>query len=167
MWYRVKQYWWLWTARELSAEQLATIEQALSPAEWQLFQQFSKSDKQHSYRVFDLLHQAGHTNPDLLTAALLHDIGKTRLRITWIDRVISTLGSLLVSKRAQQWGLVPPPYGWRKPFVIKAKHPAWGAEMAQQINSRPTAIALIAHHQDKNSHDDRLLELLQWADDQC
>jgi len=67
------------------------------------------------------------------------------------------------------------PHGWRRPFVVKAQHAAWGAEMAANAGSDPLTVWLIEHHQDvlaplKASEEvgteaERLLRQLQWADD--
>ena len=48
----------------------------------------------------------------------------------------------------------------RRPFIARARHPQWGAEMAA-AGSRPAVIDLIRRHQDKHdsvdNENDRLL----------
>ncbi|MCP5099393.1 MAG: hypothetical protein GY943_27885, partial [Chloroflexi bacterium] len=60
--------------------------------------------------------------------------------------------------------------GWKRPFVVRQKHAAWGAEMAEKVGSSATVVALIRRHQDNltiiNNEEDKLLTQLQWADDQ-
>ena len=141
----------------------------LSPTEQQLFRRFSPSDQWHSYRVAALLQAAGQTHSDLLAAALLHDIGKTRIPISVIDRSLIVLAQWLFPQRIAQWG-AGEPVGWKRPFVVKMQHPEWGAQMVTEAGSRQLAVSLIRRHQDKlievNNEEDCLLQLLQWADDQ-
>lgn len=159
----------LWV-RPLPATALSEIQAQLTPAEWALFQTFPPSDQRHSYRVMAELRQAGHTHPDLLTAALLHDIGKTRLNLQVWERVWIVLAKRLLPPSVQQaWG-AGAARGLKRGLVVRAQHPAWGAEMVAAAGGRPLAVELIRRHQDKGtavvSEADKLLQLLQWADDQ-
>lgn len=174
-WARIKyRLWQLWqnvTARPLSDAARQHIATVLSPVEQQLFYQFSRSDQGHSYRVMQLLQAQGHQEPSLLAAALLHDIGKTRVSLYWWDRMFIVLAVLAGSERYQRWGQGEP-RGWRKGIVVRIHHPDWGAEMTQAIGSEPLTVALIRRHQEKLPSDaaatleNHLLRLLQWADDQ-
>jgi putative nucleotidyltransferase with HDIG domain len=104
-----------------------------------------------------------------LAAALLHDIGKTRYPLSVWDRILIVVGGALFPGRASAWGNGSLD-GWRRPFVVRAHHPAWGAEMAAAAGSRGRVVELIRRHQDElvqeREDDDRLLARLQWADDQ-
>lgn len=128
-----------------------------------------------------VLTHAGHNEPALLTAALLHDIGKTRHPLPIVERVLVVLGNKFLPGRAASWG-IGEPAGWRRAFVIKAQHAQWGAEMAAQAGSNPQVVELIRRHQDlltlqevrvpagvpvaaSKEDNDQLLRLLQWADD--
>lgn len=180
--YRIWQLRQLLAAEALSAETTQAIQAILSPAEWQLFLRLRPSDQWHSYRVLTLLQQAGQTQPGLLTAALLHDVGKTCVRLSVADRCLIVLATKLWPKRARRWGNALPmtpdpawltsrPFGWRTPFVVKAQHPAWSAALAAEAGSAPDAVALIRQHQveeidSAESHLLPLLRRLQWADDQ-
>ena len=42
----------------------------------------SVSDQRHSLNVMRTLRRQGHTEPDLLAAALLHDVGKSAAWLT-------------------------------------------------------------------------------------
>jgi len=75
--YRLTQFWQLITAEPLTAAAIEEITAVITPAEFDLYQRYSLTDQQHTYQVLSLLRQAGHTQPALLTAALLHDVGKT------------------------------------------------------------------------------------------
>lgn len=170
MWYRLGQFWRLWRARPLSETARAEIGTVLSGPECELFSRFSWSDQQHSYRTFRILQSAGYTQPDLLAAALLHDIGKTRVHLSVWDRSLIVLGERIWPAKMAIWGQGNV-QGWQRPFVVKQQHPAWGAELARSVGSRPLTVELIRRHQEALpetavTEADRLLTLLQWADDQ-
>lgn len=167
--YRLRQLFNNLTAGPLHEDARAEIGAVLSPAEVALFGRFTHADQWHSYRVLRTLRDAGYNHPDLLAAALLHDIGKTRCPLSAWDRTVIVVGEALFPGRADEWGRGQPA-SWRRPFVARTCHPAWGAEMAIQAGSRPAVVDLILRHQDQlagtESENDRLLAYLQWADDQ-
>lgn len=142
----------------------------LTPAEQALFQSYSYSDKWHTYRVLRTLKEAGCTQPELLTAALLHDVGKAGTQLSAWDRSLVVLMTKVAPRRADAWGQGEAS-GWRRPFVVKGQHAAWGAELARAAGSRPLVVELIRRHQEPlppaaEGEVERLLCLLQWADDQ-
>lgn len=169
-WYRLRQFWQNVTAQPLTAVAQSEVSAQLTPAEMTLFQQFSNSDQWHSYRVMKTLQAANHIHPDLLTAALLHDVGKTCAPLSVWERSWVVLGQVIWPKKTAVWGQ-DAPLGWKRPFVVKAQHPAWGADMAAAAGSSELAIGLIRRHQDHLpetavSETDHLLRQLQWADNQ-
>ncbi|MEM7334801.1 MAG: HD domain-containing protein [Chloroflexota bacterium] len=153
----------------LSDVAVREIKAQLSEKESRLYFRYSLSDQDHAYKVYKMLREAGHAHPHLLTAALLHDIGKSRYTITVWDRVWPVLVKKIFPSLYHQWGEAEAT-SWKRPFVIIKKHPDWGAEMATSVGSHPTVISLICRHQDKlnqiETEEDQLLSLLQWADDQ-
>jgi hypothetical protein len=168
--YRLQQFWLIVTARPLPEAAQREISTVLSQAEAQLFRTLSLSDQWHSYRVWQTLRAAGHHQPDLAVAALLHDLGKTRLKLTLLDRTLIVLAEALWPQRAAVWG-EGDANSWRRPFVVKKYHPQWSAALVEQAGSRPLAQELIRRHQDAvpaTAMDETavLLRLLQWADDQ-
>jgi hypothetical protein len=179
--YRVWQLWQNVRAEPLPDDRVAEVTAVLSAAEAALFFQFSTADQWHSVRVLQTLRAAGYAEPALCKAALLHDVGKTRLPLSLWDRVWIVL--------AGRWlaGRVPPlddgveVARWQRPFVVKAYHAAWGADMAAQAGSDGQTVALIRHHQDSapfkaapfkatsvgvGEAEESWLAALQWADDQ-
>jgi len=169
--YRLQQFWQIVTAEPLSAEAWTAVTGLLpAPEQQQLFRQLALSDQWHSVRVMETLQAAGHTDPDLLTAALLHDVGKTKLRLTLWDRTLIVLLSFLLPRKVAEWGQGNG-QDWRRPFVVKARHPEWSAEMAAAVGCSPLSVSLMRRHQDTLpaaavTPEDQLLRVLQWADDQ-
>lgn len=168
--YRLRQFWGRLLPRELTDENLAEIQAHLKQDEVDIFNLYSPSEKQHGYQVLKTLKLAGYEQPDLLAAALLHDIGKTRFPLSIWERAIVVIGGKLIPRKATHWGRGEP-RGWKRPFVVKAKHPAWGGEMMQVVGSSPLTISLIRRHQEllpetEVSEEEKLLKFLQWADNQ-
>ena len=60
----------------LSAREQAEVAARLSPAAQELFASMSPADQRHSLRVYQGLQARGWSDRDMLTAALLHDVGK-------------------------------------------------------------------------------------------
>jgi putative nucleotidyltransferase with HDIG domain len=167
--YRLRQLHKNLTAGPLTTAARDEIAAVLTQPEWELFQRFSYPDQWHSYHVLRALADAGYNHPDLLAAALLHDIGKTRYPLSVGDRIAIVVGRAIFPRRAATWGDGSLD-GWKRPFVVHARHPAWGAEMAADSGSRARVVELIRRHQAQleiqQSENDNLLACLQWADDQ-
>jgi len=89
----------------------------------------------------------GEEQPDLLAAALLHDVGKSDHPLHIWERVVIVLGKAFFPGQVRRWGQGEPT-GWRRPFVVAEQHPAWGADMAAEAGASPTTATLIRHHQD-------------------
>ncbi|MCB0034388.1 MAG: hypothetical protein KDE51_10230 [Anaerolineales bacterium] len=170
--YRAGQFWRLLTARPLTAVAQKDVQAQLNLEEYLLFQRYSVGDQWHGYRVMCMLREAGHSDGDLLTAALLHDIGKTRVRFTAVERSIVSVISKVRPQMVKRWEQLElhQVKWWQRPFLVNAQQPAWSAEMALAAGSTPRAVLLMKRHQDKLNdivtEEDQLLFYLQWADDQ-
>lgn len=167
--YRVTQFWWNITAEPLPEPLQQDINNFLSTAESELFCRFQESDQWHAYRVYNTLREAGQSQLDLLAAALLHDVGKTRVNLSVWDRILIVVTDFLMPAKAKSWGQGEV-RSWKRPFVVRLQHAQWGAEMAQSAGSSTLTIELIRRHQDPLPEDpqsaaDEMLRLLQWADD--
>ncbi len=170
--YRLQQFWQNINAVPLTPEAYATVSATLTPTELNLFSRYTNSDQWHAYRVMRTLRSAGYHEPDLLTAALLHDIGKSCVSLTVIDRSIAVLAAKLFPQKASQWGQGDG-QGWQRPFTVRALHPQWGADMAFEADCNTRIVTLIRRHQEPlpqagsgDTVEDKLLRLLQWADNQ-
>jgi urease accessory protein UreF len=166
--YRVRQFWQALWAKPRT-EQIEQARQLLNPAQFELFQQLQLSEQTHALDVCSQLRAQGETDPDLLAAALLHDVGKVRYPLRVWDRMAIVLANKFLSKLAEQWGQAEPG-GWKRPFVVAAQHPTWGADLAAERDVSPKAAALIRHHQDKtveglSQEEKRLITILQTVDD--
>lgn len=143
--------------------------QVLSPALYALYRRMGRSERQHSLRVLHELQTVGHDDPDLLVAALLHDVGKTRARFGVPAKTLVVLVKAIAPRYYWRWGSGSA-RGWRRPFAVSVQHPAWGAEMVAEAGGSPRAVELIARHQEMldgppQTEMDHLLVALQAVDD--
>ena len=138
--------------------------EALGPLrepERQLFEAMTRRDQQHCLEVYRRLRAQGHDDHDLLTAALLHDIGKGRVAL-WhrVAYVLLEAGApgLLARLAAPGEGR-----GWRQALYRCRHHPKLGAELARRAGSSASVAALIGA--EEVATDGGLLAALQAADD--
>ena len=147
----------------------------LTPEAQVLFRRQAIQDQRHALVVYHALRQAGHTNPQLLAAALLHDVGKAAARLpAWQRAVIVLLehfAPCLLARLSQgepRGCALSLPKGWSRPFVVHARHPEVGSRWAQKAGCTPLTVALIRRHQDgltgRQTEEDQLLAALQAAD---
>lgn len=141
----------------------------LSPELYALYRRMRRSERQHSLRVLHDLQAAGHDDPDLWVAALLHDVGKSRAPFGVAAKTLVVLARAVAPERVRRWG-DGSPRGWRGPFAVSVQHPAWGAEMVAEAGGSARAVELIARHQETldgppQTETDRLLLALQAVDE--
>ena len=145
----------------------------LSPELMTLFRRMQRNDQVHSLNVLRSVLAQGPTPPDLATAALLHDAGKSRYPVMVWQRTLATLFWALAPalfRRLSQRSSDDSISYWRRGFVVYIQHPAWSAEMAAPLGASEAALWLMAHHQeDAAPYIDHplypLLVRLQSADD--
>jgi hypothetical protein len=167
--YRSRQFWKALPGprKRIPGEALLPF---LTPAQLGLFQRMQPSEQAHAFQIFKHLETSGQTNPDLLAAALLHDVGKILHPLSIYDRVIIVLVTRFFPGTARRWA-EGTPRGLRMPFVVAAQHAGWGADLASQAGASSRSVELIRRHQDvrlpnPGSDTQRLLAALQAADDE-
>jgi putative nucleotidyltransferase with HDIG domain len=169
--YRVNQFWATLVPAQLISEDLETVQSILTDAQMALFKQLQPSEQAHSLAVLETLLEQGETHPDLLTAALLHDVGKILHPLSPWERTIIVITKLVFPGQLTRWGSVEPKR-WKRPFVIAQQHPQWGASLARKAETSPLAVDLIREHQNNSLVDIaddmtiKLLLALQVADNQ-
>jgi putative nucleotidyltransferase with HDIG domain len=137
----------------------------LSPSQVILFRRMQRSEQFHAFRMLEQLKASGQTDPDLLAAALLHDVGKALYPLSIIERAIIVLGNHFFLQKVTTWS-EEGPNRLRRPFFIAAHHPEWGAELAKQAGASLRTVELIRRHQEKSSIKDPLLAALQAVDNE-
>jgi hypothetical protein len=132
-----------------------------------LFWGMPRYDRQHAYKVLHTLQGEGHSDPDLLAAALLHDVGKTaqpsaasRLAHRVAVVVLQAIQPHLLEQIGQDR-----PGSWRRPFYTQRYHAIISADLARGANCSARTVELIRHHEDPSAAvDDPDLAALQAAD---
>jgi hypothetical protein len=169
--YRVRQFLWHLRRAPLSPAELEEVRQVLPPGLEACFGRLSPGEQAHGLRVLRTVSAGAHpyaAQPELLQAALLHDLGKTVAPLNVFERTWAVLARWLLPAAAARWGRGPA-RGWRRAFVAAACHPGWGAELAAQAGAAPLVAALIRRHQTPlaaaRTPEDEMLAVLQAADD--
>jgi hypothetical protein len=117
----------------------------LPPVLYDLFARMPPADQRHGLAVLAALQAAGETDPTLLQAALLHDVGKAEAGITVWHRVARVL---LARRVPSLWHTVTErSTGWRGPFWVVAHHPERGAAWVETAGGDPDLVAIIRYHE--------------------
>lgn len=136
----------------------------LEEGEFRLFLRMSAADQSHCLKVYALLRTEHGDDPELLRAALLHDVGKSLARLSVWDRVRVVLWDSRV------FGFVARACGHRgeNDFVVAHKmHAHRGAALAHAGGSPERVVRLIRHHDSPSEAalDASLMALLQADND--
>jgi len=123
------------------------------------------SEQRHAFQVVQRLKDNGQDHPELLAAALLHDVGKILHPLSPLERAMIVLGKKFFSRLASRWGRGAP-RGFRHPFVVAERHAEWSADLAAQAGASPRTCDLIRRHQDFPTGGDPFLLALQSADNE-
>jgi hypothetical protein len=139
---RVRQFLVAVRAR-VNDDEMTILEQYLAPSQRELFREMSPIDQRHCLDVFNNLLRQGHSDPDLLRAALLHDVGKRGIGL-W-HRVAGVLleafWPVLLEKLS-----VNRPQSWLYGFYIYQHHAGLSAELAGRSGCSLSVVELIRGH---------------------
>jgi putative nucleotidyltransferase with HDIG domain len=158
--YRCQQFFSALFAR-ISDDERALVQLSLSPTEVALFEAMTLADRRHCLDVHALLVKWGFGDPELLRAALLHDIGKSTTPIRLWHRVVIVLaGKARINRLASG-----AEHTWRFPFLVHRNHAVLGATLAAQAGCSPRVIDLIRGHGGPGA--DEQSQALFRADEMC
>jgi hypothetical protein len=106
--YRLRQFWSALYAAP-SADQLGEASSLLTLPQMALFRQMHRSEQAHSIQVMAAVFHASDGVPDearrdLLRAALLHDVGKSRYPVRIWERVLIVLFKAFLPGMVERWG---------------------------------------------------------------
>jgi hypothetical protein len=147
---------------KIAPEETALVLRILSDGGAQLFESMPAADRRHGLDVADRLLRAGHDDPDLLGAALLHDAAKGHRMRLW-HRVTGVLLEAAAPSLLRRLAS-PDPASPRHPFHLYLHHAPMSAELAAAAGCPPRLGAFIRG--DAATDDDtRLLAALTRADD--
>jgi len=138
----------------LKAEDHKQVARWLPSSARTLFYTMSKADQQHSLRVCRGLLAQGYVEPDLLAAALLHDVGKAEGRVPFWTRPTIVLSKVLAPGWLKRSAIHPHNFTtrhvprWQQALSYAWWHADVGAELAAQAGlSERAALYIRTHHQ--------------------
>jgi hypothetical protein len=129
----------------------------------ELFARMPRMEQNHGIAVCKTLEQRGVHSPDLITTALLHDVGKIEHFPQIWERVLTVLIEYCFPQMASEMAQGPPK-GLRRGFVVHRCHAGWGADLAKCAGASARTVSLIKAHHSTPGDDDELAAL-QAVDD--
>ena len=159
--------WWPTKVRQfvrhigarMSRAERAELAGWLTGPQMELFESMHPADKRHGLDVVRALRQAGHDEPDVLLAGLLHDSGKGPSIGVW-HRVGWSLGVRYGSRVRAVVVRLP---GFNRAFDVLDAHAQTSAALALVAGCSERCAALIRHQDDPI--DDTFGEALRLADE--
>ncbi len=148
----------------ITDEEKGEVAGRLSSEQQRLFFAMTARDQRHSLDVFHLLLRHGQTDEELLSAALLHDTGKGRVRV-W-HRVVYVL-LRATSKRLFDRVASIESGSWRGALAAIADHSRRGAVLAGAAGASEGTVRLIRQHEETEGDLDPRVSTLRAADESC
>lgn len=137
---KVRQSWRHSTGRVTAAER-AALGGWLTAAQTALFESMPRADQRHGLDVVAALRTAGHRDPELLLAGLLHDCGKGPSVRLW-HRVAWSLGERYGTAISSLTARLP---GFARAYDRIRLHAERSAELAVRAGCTPRTASLIRH----------------------
>ena len=140
--------------RPLTADELAEVMAILPMEARRLFESMSPADQCHALRVCRGMRARGYEELDMLSAALLHDVGKASGRVPFWTRPVIVLGKRLVPRLLTHLAVYPVEQRrlsrWRRSLSYAWWHAEVGADLAAQagLNARVVHYIRMHHHPD-------------------
>jgi HD domain len=148
----------------ISQDERRQVEALLSEAQQRLFFSMTARDQRHSLDVLHALFAQNQTDTQLLMAALLHDVGKGRIRL-W-HRVayvlVRAISPRLLRRLASSEGA-----SWRGALAAIANHSERGAALVKATGAPDEVVHLIRVHESPDEVADPRQALLRAADESC
>ena len=145
----------------------------LSPCEYKAFRSMSRSEQLHSLNVLRKALEADPSAPaSLRSAALLHDVGKSRCRLSTGQKTFAVIVEAIAPRLSRRLSERKTISFWQAPFIVRRHHAKWSGEILRNCGSDAEVVWLAERHQeDLEQHRDSqrydLLAKLQNADGQC
>lgn len=145
-------------------EERVLLVRVLSEPQLLLFERMPRFVQRHSLDVYHTLVRAGHTDPHLLQAALLHDCGKVDENGRAIPLIYYGLIVLFqqhaphLYERAACDGR-----GWLYPFALHASHEQRSVVYAEAVRSDPQVVHILRDYAERRATP--FTDALRAADD--
>jgi hypothetical protein len=134
----------------LTVEEQAEAVALLPKPAFSLFASMSPADQRHSLRVCQGLRARGWDERDILTAALLHDIGKAAGRVPFWTRPVIVIGKRCSPRLLTRLTLYPVEAGrlpgWKRSLSYAWWHAEVGADLAASAGLSERAVHYIRMH---------------------
>lgn len=159
-WYRARQFGNVFRAR-VSQDEQALLRQVLNPEQQGLFLDMHPVAQRHHMDVCLDLQSQGWRDPEVLAAALLHDVGKGQLGV-WERTAIVLAETLMPRLFSSPWaqGRKSGRFRW---LGAQAGHAGRGAALVAAAGGASRTVTLIRGHD--SGGDDPASEALRRADD--
>lgn len=149
-WYRVRQFSRIF-AGAVSQEEVAVLKARLNLEQQRLFFGMDPLGRRHCLNVYHTLAGGGYDDPDLLRAALLHDVGKGRMGVLpRVARVLlQTIAPPLLDRLARR----------SSGLGALVHHAQRGAALVEATGAPKATVEIIRGHETGQREDPRLLAL--------
>lgn len=128
---------------------LAPARRHLSSCEYEAFRSLSRSEQLHSLKVLRQVLAAEPAAPQaLVAAALLHDVGKSRCRLSVWQKTLAVIIEATAPRLSRRLSQAESISRWRAPFTVRRHHAKWGGEMLRKCGADMDVIWLVERHQD-------------------
>lgn len=161
MFQRVKQFYDYLTA-SVDSDDRRYVDKYLNSGEKKLFNKLAVHEQKHSINVAkdieNMYDKSLVKSDDLIKVALLHDIGKVKIKMSIIDKSIIVILDKITRGKMKKFQNIKKIYGYYY-------HADDGAEILKELEESSRILYLIKNHHNKNIKDDLELNILKICDD--